>query len=182
LGGSKRHISWHRPRHGGAVGGTVNPSSRRAIARTVAAACEDAYSFDRYRSWPAVSEAFLKAGLDPLQAEAMMRSKHTRWAADASNRAYGRATSTDITKYITKYITNLDVVARHICKETFGVTHQEDPAMSNERKALMWWRNFCLGRRLDMATTERGEFLIRSNPDHWVQRPMPEVLNQVWMP
>jgi hypothetical protein len=95
--------------------------SRRAIARTVAAACEDAYSFDRYRSWPAVAEAFLKEGLDPLQAEAMMRSKHTRWAADSSDKPYGQATGADVTRYLRMhYRKSVLLEGRTMCRETFG--------------------------------------------------------------
>jgi hypothetical protein len=43
------------------------------------------YSADRYRSWPAVAEALLREGFTPREAEAIMRSKHTRWAADADD-------------------------------------------------------------------------------------------------
>ena len=51
-------------------------------AATIAAECSDAYSADRYRDWPGVALALLRRGLDDRQAEAVMRSKWTRWAAD----------------------------------------------------------------------------------------------------
>lgn len=51
-------------------------------ARAVAAC--GGYSEDRYQSWPAVAEMLLRRGYTPLEAEAIMRSKWTRWAADQS--------------------------------------------------------------------------------------------------
>lgn len=65
-------------------------------ARAIAAKCEDAYSFDRYRSWNAVAQVLLDMGFDDEQVEEFMRSKWTRWAADAANTPYGRATSTAV--------------------------------------------------------------------------------------
>lgn len=54
----------------------------RTRAKQVAEQCENAYSADRYGSWPAVAEALLRYGFTEREAEAIMRSKWTRWAAD----------------------------------------------------------------------------------------------------
>lgn len=62
----------------------------RTPAIVIARRCADAYSTFRYASWPAVAEALLKRGLDAVECEAVMRSKWTRWAADASPARYGR--------------------------------------------------------------------------------------------
>lgn len=40
------------------------------------------YSEGNYRSWPAVAQMLLNRGYSPVEAEAIMRSKWTRWAAD----------------------------------------------------------------------------------------------------
>lgn len=48
-----------------------------------------AYSDNRYKSWPRVAQLLLDRGLTPKQAAAVMRSKWTRWAADAYDPANG---------------------------------------------------------------------------------------------
>lgn len=58
-------------------------------AKQLAAKCADAYSAGRYRSWQGVASALLKAGHSELEAEAIMRSKWARWAADMSGRNKG---------------------------------------------------------------------------------------------
>lgn len=58
-------------------------------ARDIADRCRDAYSADRYGSWPAVAQRLLDMGYDDREVEAVMRSKYTRWAADQSDRPYG---------------------------------------------------------------------------------------------
>lgn len=57
-----------------------------AIARKVALATQDAYSYDRYgaNAWLATAKWLAKQGLTERQIEAMLRSKHTRWAMDAA--------------------------------------------------------------------------------------------------
>lgn len=56
--------------------------TKKDRASALALRCQDAYSFDRYESWTAVAAALLRHGLDERQAEAVMRSKWMRWAAD----------------------------------------------------------------------------------------------------
>lgn len=59
------------------------------LARQIAEKADDAYSTDRYNSWPAVAQVCLEMGYDARQTEAIMRSKYTRWAADMSSARYG---------------------------------------------------------------------------------------------
>lgn len=56
----------------------------------------DAYSHDHYASWRAVAAALLRRGYSDRQAEEILRSKFTRWAADQSDAPYGRATARDL--------------------------------------------------------------------------------------
>lgn len=55
-----------------------------AIAREVALKTQDAYSYERYgaNAWLATAKWLAKQGLTGRQIEAMLRSKHTRWAMD----------------------------------------------------------------------------------------------------
>lgn len=76
------------------------PRSFRNEAIEVARKCEDAYSFDRFTSWTAVAEMLLRRGYDHKQAEAVMRSKWTRWAADASDKKFGKARAYDMKKWL----------------------------------------------------------------------------------
>jgi len=78
-------------------------------AKAVAARCEDAYSFKRYRSWWAVARMLLKRGLSPVQTEAFMRSKIVRWASDSSSNRYGRYSANDVARFIDS--NNLDIFA-----------------------------------------------------------------------
>jgi len=71
-------------------------------ARAIAEQTADAYSADRYTSWKQVAETLLlDLGMTDAQAEAFMRSKHTRWAADGSDAPHGKAPATrTILKYV----------------------------------------------------------------------------------
>lgn len=77
----------------------------------------DAYSFGRYNSWEACIKKLRKAGYDDMQVEAILRSKWTRWAADASDKPYGKASSVDLINYILKNETKESVI--QLTKETF---------------------------------------------------------------
>jgi hypothetical protein len=57
-------------------------------AQEVAEKCKDAYSAPAYRSWASVAAMLLKKGFTPEECEAIMRSKWTRWARDASFKDY----------------------------------------------------------------------------------------------
>jgi hypothetical protein len=69
-------------------------------AEEIAEATSDAYSADRYTSWTACAKVLLGLGYDAPQTEAILRSKMTRWAADFSNKRYGKATSADLKRFM----------------------------------------------------------------------------------
>lgn len=69
-------------------------------ATEIAERCSDAYSSDRYASWTAVAKKLLGEGYNDLEVEAIMRSKWTRWAADMSDRPYGKVPASAIVVYI----------------------------------------------------------------------------------
>ena len=57
-------------------------------ADELAAATQDAYSADRYgESWRAVALLLVRQGYSDEIIEAILRSKYTRWAADAWDEA-----------------------------------------------------------------------------------------------
>ncbi len=66
------------------------------IAKQVAERTSDAYSFDRYASWAAVAQLLLDRGYNEAEAEEIMRSKWTRWAADTANTRYGRTAAKEV--------------------------------------------------------------------------------------
>lgn len=74
------------------------------LTKQIAEKCSDAYSYDRYASWQAVTRMLLDRGYTPKQTEAILRSKLTRWAADFSEARYGKATSKDLSRYMDKYV------------------------------------------------------------------------------
>jgi hypothetical protein len=67
----------------------------------------DAYSTTRYRGgWAGCIRMLRRRRYNDTEIEAIIRSKHTRWAGDASDRPdrpYGKLTSTDLAKYIDNY-------------------------------------------------------------------------------
>lgn len=87
-------------------------------AAELALKTEGAYSFDRYSSWPYVAERLLRFGCTDLQAEAIMLSKWTRWAADASGQRYGHVTAQALIRFVAKQ--GKDEIAK-LTVETFGV-------------------------------------------------------------
>jgi hypothetical protein len=85
----------------------------KTIADNIAASCKYALSARAYRNWAAVAAMLLKKGFDPEECEAILRSKWTRWARDASFKdyAYGKYPA----KVLEDYIDNM--VREH------GLTH-----------------------------------------------------------
>lgn len=69
-------------------------------AQLVAARCSNAYSVRRYRSWASVARALLQRGYNEQEAEGIMRSKYTRWAADSHGGKYGTVPGKAILDYI----------------------------------------------------------------------------------
>lgn len=85
----------------------MKPTAIRAQAERIAERCRDAYSADRYASWPAVAQALLRAGYTERETETIMRSKITRWAADGHAARYGHAPAYIVAAFA------LDLFANH---------------------------------------------------------------------
>ena len=67
-------------------------------------AIADAYSTDNYRGgWRPCIRMLRAQGCSDTEIEALLRSKHTRWAADGSGKPYGRNTSADLARYMRGY-------------------------------------------------------------------------------
>jgi len=71
-----------------------------ADASRLAQETENAYSFDRYRNWRACAALLQRRGYTYAEAECILRSKWTRWAADHADAPYGRATSADLARFL----------------------------------------------------------------------------------
>lgn len=88
-------------------------------ARTVALATSDAYSYDRYgvNAWLATAKYLEKQGLTDRQIEAILRSKHTRWAMDAAG---DKGKQTAFKRYVenSKWF-NLKTEAAEMERQTF---------------------------------------------------------------
>lgn len=71
--------------------------------KSLAADTKDAYSADSFSSWVSVARLLAKRGFNRFEAEAILRSKLTRWCRDefGSNRGLQFASTLD--KYLTKY-------------------------------------------------------------------------------
>jgi hypothetical protein len=71
-------------------------------AQRVADRTKDAWSVERYGAlrWRACAKMLLARGFTEREAEAILRSKWTRWAADNSKHPYGYTTSADLSRYI----------------------------------------------------------------------------------
>lgn len=61
----------------------------------------DAYSAASFTSWKSVAELLARRGYDEMQAEAILRSKWTRWCRDAWNGS-GIPTSNALANYLDK--------------------------------------------------------------------------------
>lgn len=93
------------------------------VANLLADKTADAYSADRYRSWRGVAVALLSAGYDVQQAEAIMRSKWARWAADKDGRKYGTIPA----RVLVEYAQGMSVGDVYdLTRETFGTTAEEE--------------------------------------------------------
>jgi hypothetical protein len=66
------------------------------------AATEVSYSFDRYSSWRRVISKMVDLGWTDEQIIAVALSKWMRWAADQSNKPYGRVCAEDVMAYLVR--------------------------------------------------------------------------------
>jgi len=79
-------------------------------ATALAARTADAYSAKRYASWVACATALLGRGYTAQQSQEILRSKITRWAADASSQRYGRATANDLMRFMDRHPSDVRAV------------------------------------------------------------------------
>ena len=91
-------------------------------AAEVAARCQDAYSFDRYRNWSALAKMLARRGLNALEIEAVLRSKWPRWAADMAvkDKPYGHYTSRDLERFMDSGDGSTWNEVSDLVTETFG--------------------------------------------------------------
>ncbi len=82
-------------------------------AKKLAENTADAYSCGRYDNWAAVAAMLLRRGLTEEQAEVVLRSKWTRWAADASNQTFPN--SKDLARWMDDPRNKANVA--ELCKE-----------------------------------------------------------------
>jgi len=68
----------------------------------LAAKTSDAYSADSYTNWTACARLLARLGYDEREAEAILRSKWTRWARDAWDKP-GTPTSIALRDFLVKY-------------------------------------------------------------------------------
>jgi hypothetical protein len=87
-------------------------------AKDFADQLSDAYSTDRYRNgWNASIAMLRRRRYTDREIEAIIRSKHTRWAADHASKPYGCTTSRDLENYIVRHLTAQEVA--ELVRETF---------------------------------------------------------------
>lgn len=68
----------------------------RAMAQALADKTSGAYSANGYRSWSAVAHALLQRGFSEREAEAILRSKWTRWARQRN----GKSQASDLLRFL----------------------------------------------------------------------------------
>lgn len=79
----------------------------------------NAYSTSNYNgTWIPCIKMLRKRGYNDLQVEAIIRSKWTRWAADGSDKRYGRVNSADLARFLNT-MKNLDVEIAALVRWTF---------------------------------------------------------------
>lgn len=71
--------------------------------KTLANETSDAYSAGSYNSWSRVALVLAQRGFNRFEAEAILRSKLTRWARDGFGTGRGRQSSGCLAKYLDKY-------------------------------------------------------------------------------
>jgi hypothetical protein len=80
---------------------TITPTAAALADQTA-----DAYSFDNYGpiAWRACARLLLRRGYSAREAEAILRSKWMRWAADGASWRpswrYGKTTSIDLARFL----------------------------------------------------------------------------------
>lgn len=92
-----RTSTYNTPAEQGNRAGQLDNRAAALAERTA-----DAYSRGRYADWAGVARELLEAGWTERQAEAIMLSKHTRWAADfaeGQGAEYGKVPASAVTEF-----------------------------------------------------------------------------------
>ena len=96
----------------------------RFKVNTVVKATQDAYSVGSFNSWTAVVRLLAKRGFNQWEAEALLFSKHMRWASD-SRKGQAQATSADVARYLdSNNITHRCKEVNTLIMSTFGKEHK----------------------------------------------------------
>ena len=100
------------------------PVSTRAIA--CALATSNAYSYPTYgaTAWRACAALLLRRGYNLPEAEAILRSKLTRLAADGRRRYYAHATSQDLGRFLDSF--DVPTLRDLIDDYVLGIMTEED--------------------------------------------------------
>jgi len=110
------------------------------VAR-LAASTRDAYSFDAYgaRNWLACCALLLDRGYHPIEADAILRSVFTRFAADGRQHARAKATALDLARLLDAQHDLRSTIDELIENINFPV---DEPVTLASRKALrlVWSR------------------------------------------
>lgn len=90
-----------------------------AAGETVAARTQDAYSFDAFgeAEWAKAATMLLQRGMTEREAEAVLRSKHTRWSRDNAGKYEG--TAEELGAYLDRYAITPKALAELVA-ETFA--------------------------------------------------------------
>lgn len=79
------------------------------------------YSADRYANWEDVAQTLLNMGFSPKEAEAIMRSKWTRWAADDHDAKYSQVPADALVEWLDRNGMNPgDTEVADLVEQTFG--------------------------------------------------------------
>ena len=96
----------------------------RFNVRKLAGETTDAYSYSSFSVWKSVVAVFAKRGFNSWEAEAIIRSKHLRWAADCRKSQDGHANHLDVARYLDKYdIAPGNKEVNGLVMQTFGEEH-----------------------------------------------------------
>lgn len=82
-------------------------------AEALAEQTADAYSWDRYRSWPSCCKLLRARGYTKAEAEVILRSKVMRWAADHDEADYGKVPARALGEYL-DVVDNAQWIEEHL--------------------------------------------------------------------
>lgn len=114
-------------------------TAQRPVATRLAERTADSFSFDRYVSWFAVCAFLIRSGYTEREAEAILRSKHMRWAADAATgqgSRYGQCRPKNVADYIALQGATWKREVRTLTDETFSETVPQDGFDEKVKRAV----------------------------------------------